>query len=161
VVDTHFVTLIFPGARKGFYYDSESSRAFAFVSSSCLLSAVTLTFAQSGTSSLRGTVTDPAGAIVPDATITLFSAEIAVNLTTQTDQERFLPVSSGSSGHICADGDCDRVRHLSSSPDSSCWFPRPLRADVKLQAGQRDHNGRGAGRVTNRQHAGRDDWQHV
>src|SRR6266404_4935033 len=54
-----------------------------------LLSAVTLTFAQSGTSSLRGTVTDPAGAIVPDATIILSSAEIAVNLTTQTDKNGF------------------------------------------------------------------------
>src|SRR6267143_5874510 len=54
-----------------------------------LLSAVTLTYAQSGTSSLRGTVTDPAGAIVPDATITLSSAEIAVNLTTQTDKNGF------------------------------------------------------------------------
>src|SRR5258706_15675429 len=54
-----------------------------------LLSAVTLTFAQSGTSSLRGTVTDSPGAIVPDATITLSSAEIAVNLTTQTDKNGF------------------------------------------------------------------------
>src|SRR5882672_350576 len=54
-----------------------------------LLSAVTLTFAQSGTTSLRGTVIDPAGAIVPDATVTLSSAEIAVNLTTQTDKNGF------------------------------------------------------------------------
>src|SRR5258708_26031490 len=54
-----------------------------------LLSAVALTFAQSGTTSLRGTVTDPAGAVVPDATITLSSAEIAVNLTTQTDKNGF------------------------------------------------------------------------
>jgi hypothetical protein len=54
-----------------------------------LLSSVTLTFAQSGTTSLRGTVTDPAGAVVPDATITLSSAEIAVNLTTQTDKSGF------------------------------------------------------------------------
>ncbi len=54
-----------------------------------LLSSVTLTFAQSGTTSLRGTITDPAGAVVPDATITLSSAEIAVNLTTQTDKNGF------------------------------------------------------------------------
>jgi len=51
-----------------------------------LLCSVTLTYAQSGTTSLRGTVTDPAGAVVPDATIMLSSAEIAVNLTTQTDK---------------------------------------------------------------------------
>ncbi len=54
-----------------------------------LLSSVTLTFAQSGSTSLRGTVTDPAGAVVPDATIILSSAEIAVNLTTQTDKNGF------------------------------------------------------------------------
>src|SRR5260221_12640997 len=54
-----------------------------------LLSSVTLTFAQSGTTSLRGTVSDPAGAVVPDATITLSSAEIAVNLTTQSDKNGF------------------------------------------------------------------------
>jgi hypothetical protein len=54
-----------------------------------LLSSITLTFAQSGTTSVRGTVTDPAGAVVPDATIILSSAEIAVNLTTQTDKNGF------------------------------------------------------------------------
>jgi len=109
-----------------------------------LLSAVTLAFAQSGTSSLRGTVTDPAGAIVPDATITLSSAEIAVNLTTQTDKNGFLPVSSGSSGHIRADGDCDRVRHLQAVRTGAAGFhARYERREAA--AGQRDHNGRGAG----------------
>jgi hypothetical protein len=53
------------------------------------LASITLTFAQSATTSLRGTVTDPAGAVVPDATITLSSAEMAVNLTTQTDRNGF------------------------------------------------------------------------
>src|ERR1700757_1924691 len=52
-------------------------------------SSLTLTFAQSGTTSLRGTVTDPANAVIADATITLSSAEIAVNLTTQTDKNGF------------------------------------------------------------------------
>src|SRR5258708_2871293 len=54
-----------------------------------LLSAVALTFAQSGTSSLRGTVTDPADAVVPHAMLTLSRDEIAVNLTTQTDKNGF------------------------------------------------------------------------
>ena len=44
---------------------------------------------QAGTTSLRGTVTDPTGAVVPNATVTLSSAEIAVNLSTQTDKNGF------------------------------------------------------------------------
>src|SRR6267142_2622741 len=105
-----------------------------------LLSAVTLTFAQSGTTSLRGTVTDPAGAIVPDATITLSSAEIAVNLTTQTDKNGFY--------------------HLQAVRTGAAGFhARYERREAAT--GQRDHNGRGAGRVADRQHAGRDDRQYV
>src|SRR5260370_36603526 len=44
-------------------------------------------FAQTGTTSVRGTVTDPHGASVPDATLTLTSSEIGVTLTTKTDKE--------------------------------------------------------------------------
>src|SRR5260370_121442 len=43
--------------------------------------------AQTGTTSVRGTVTDPRGASVPDATVTLTSSEIGVTLTTKTDKE--------------------------------------------------------------------------
>jgi len=43
--------------------------------------------AQTGTTSVRGTVTDPHGASVPDATLTLTSSEIGVTLTTKTDKE--------------------------------------------------------------------------
>jgi len=53
------------------------------------VSLTTLAFGQSSTTSLRGTVTDPMGAVIPGATITLASADIAVNLTTQTDKSGY------------------------------------------------------------------------
>lgn len=37
-------------------------------------------------SSLRGTVTDPKGAVIPDAEVTLNNAEIGISLTTRTDK---------------------------------------------------------------------------
>lgn len=46
-------------------------------------------FAQSGTTSLRGTVTDPAGAVVPNASVSLSSTDIGVTLTTMTDKTGF------------------------------------------------------------------------
>ena len=52
-----------------------------------LLSCVTLTFAQSGTTTLRGTVTDTSGAVVPGAAVNLASAEIGVNLSGETDKD--------------------------------------------------------------------------
>src|SRR5713226_10030457 len=52
-----------------------------------VLLAVTGAWAQTGTTSLRGTVTDPKGASVPDATVTVTSAAIGVALTTKTDRE--------------------------------------------------------------------------
>jgi hypothetical protein len=64
-----------------------------------LIYLTTRTLAQSGgTTSLRGTVTDPAGAVVPGASITLTSAEIGVNLTTETNKNgayQFLEVRPG------------------------------------------------------------------
>jgi len=51
------------------------------------LVVVSGTLAQTGTTSVRGTVTDPHGASVPDATVTLTSSEIGVTLTTKTDKE--------------------------------------------------------------------------
>jgi len=51
-----------------------------------LFASVTLSFAQSGTTSLRGTVTDASGAVVLNADVTLTSGEIGVNLSTQTDK---------------------------------------------------------------------------
>lgn len=45
------------------------------------------TYGQTGTTSLRGTITDPRGASVPDATVTITNADIGVTLTTKTDRE--------------------------------------------------------------------------
>ncbi len=46
-------------------------------------------FAQTGSTSLRGTVMDPNGSVVPGAQVTLASPEIGVNLSTQTDKNGF------------------------------------------------------------------------
>jgi hypothetical protein len=51
-----------------------------------LLSCST-SFAQTGSTSLRGTVTDTNGASVPDATVTITSEAIGVSLTTKTDRD--------------------------------------------------------------------------
>lgn len=68
----------------------KSSWYFLFILLTAFLSSATLSFAQSGgTTALRGTITDPSGAAVPSATLTLSSAEIGVNLTTQTDKNGF------------------------------------------------------------------------
>ena len=44
-------------------------------------------FAQTGSTSLRGTVTDTNGASIPDATVTITSEAIGVSLTTKTDRD--------------------------------------------------------------------------
>ena len=54
-----------------------------------LLFCLTPGFAQTGTTSLRGTVVDKSGAAIPDAQVTLASAEIGVSLNTQTDKDGF------------------------------------------------------------------------
>jgi hypothetical protein len=46
-----------------------------------------LALAQTGTTSLHGTITDPNGASVPDATVTITSSEIGVTLTTKSDKD--------------------------------------------------------------------------
>jgi hypothetical protein len=60
------------------------------ISSVLILAFVAVTgalSAQTGTTSLRGTVTDPKGASVPDATITLSNSDINVTLSTKTDKD--------------------------------------------------------------------------
>ena len=42
--------------------------------------------AQTGSSSLRGTVSDPKGAVVPEAEVTLNNSQIGITLTTKTDK---------------------------------------------------------------------------
>ena len=44
-------------------------------------------FGQTGTTSLRGTVTDPKAAAVGGATVVISSPEIGVTLTTKTDRD--------------------------------------------------------------------------
>ena len=64
--------------------------SFAKRSALALLSMLIFTaagWAQTGTTSLRGTVTDEKGASVPGATVTLASSEIGVSLTTKTDKD--------------------------------------------------------------------------
>ena len=56
--------------------------SFAFL----YLFAAILTFAQAGTTSLRGTILDPNGSVVPDAEVTLSSADIGVTLKTHSDK---------------------------------------------------------------------------
>ncbi len=51
-----------------------------------LLVVVPFSFAQTGTTSLRGTVTDSSGSVVPDAEVTLSNPEIAATLTTHSDK---------------------------------------------------------------------------
>src|SRR5208283_1006330 len=54
-----------------------------------LLFCLTPGFAQTGSTSLRGTVVDPNGAVIPGAQVTLTSAEIGLSLNTQTDKTGF------------------------------------------------------------------------
>lgn len=57
-----------------------------------------LGFTQTGTTSLRGTVQDPKNSVVPGADVTLTNADLAINLSTQTDKEgnyQFLNVRPG------------------------------------------------------------------
>ena len=47
--------------------------------------SISYTYAQSGTTTLRGTIVDPQGSVVPNAEVNLSNPEIAANLTTHTD----------------------------------------------------------------------------
>jgi hypothetical protein len=57
-----------------------------------------ITVAQSSTSSLRGTITDPKGSTIPGAEVTLTSVERGVSLATMTDNDghyQFLELRPG------------------------------------------------------------------
>jgi hypothetical protein len=62
---------------------------FFFALIALLLAFATQCFAQSGTTSLRGTISDPTGAVVPSASLTLSSTEIGVTLTAQADKNGY------------------------------------------------------------------------
>jgi hypothetical protein len=53
------------------------------------LLATSFSYAQGGTTSLRGTILDPKGSVVPDAEITLSNPEISANFTTHSDKNGF------------------------------------------------------------------------
>jgi Carboxypeptidase regulatory-like domain len=59
----------------------------AFIALMFVALAASHTCAQTGNSSLRGTITDQNGSSVPDATVTITSTAIGVTLTTKTDRE--------------------------------------------------------------------------
>jgi hypothetical protein len=54
-----------------------------------LFIAASFAFAQTSTTSLRGTILDPGGAVVPDAEVTLSNPEIGVALATHSDKNGF------------------------------------------------------------------------
>jgi Carboxypeptidase regulatory-like domain len=54
-----------------------------------VLFVTSFSWAQNGTTSLRGTILDPNGAVVPDAVVTLNSAEIGLTLTAHSDKNGF------------------------------------------------------------------------
>jgi hypothetical protein len=63
-----------------------------------VLMGSTCVFGQTGTTSLRGTITDPKGATVPGANVTLSNPTMGVSLTTTTNKEglyQFLEVRPG------------------------------------------------------------------
>lgn len=53
----------------------------------CILFTCSLAFGQSATTSLRGTVKDPSGALVPNATVTIVDKSVDRTLTTTTNGE--------------------------------------------------------------------------
>jgi hypothetical protein len=65
---------------------NDARRTFSFIVAALLISIVSLTaYAQSGMSSVQGTVTDSIGAVIPGANIILTNTSTGVALTAQTD----------------------------------------------------------------------------
>jgi len=131
-----FVTLIFPGARKGFYYDSESSRALHLCPHPVALSGNSRVSRNPGNQlASRDSPPIPQTPSFPMRRFTLSSAEIAVNLTTQTDKNGFFyQVSSGSSCHIRADrGLATGFAIFKQSGLELLVSHAPATSDVKLQ----------------------------
>lgn len=91
-------------------------------------------WAQTGTSSLRGTITDPNGASVSGATVTITSATIGVALTTKTDKDgsyQFLEVRPSTyTVTVTATG----FRTLKQS-GVELLVATPLTDDLKLELG--------------------------
>jgi hypothetical protein len=88
-----FVYLIGVGAEKEQFMFWPKKGLFGFCFAFILLSLLLpfdVSLAQTGSTSLRGTVTDPNGASVPDATVTLTSDAIGLSLTAKTGFSKFV-----------------------------------------------------------------------
>ena len=86
------------------------ARLLAMLSLACLLSA-SISFAQTGTASLYGKVTDQQGAVLPGVTVTVTSTAAAVTRSTVSDgtgSYQFLALPPGTLHH---QGRADRVPH--------------------------------------------------
>jgi Carboxypeptidase regulatory-like domain len=70
-----------------FSFFSRRNLLATLLASVLALLAVITVHAQTGTTSIRGTISDPNGASVPDAAVTLTSPQIGVTLSTKTDKE--------------------------------------------------------------------------
>src|SRR5208282_645611 len=77
----------FWGARKEQFMTLSKVKRSVLISSVAFLFAVTCTWAQHSTTSLRGTVTDQKGASVPGASVTLESASLGISLSMKTDKD--------------------------------------------------------------------------
>src|SRR5437899_6014900 len=75
------------GARKEQFMKWLSFKRNLLVNLVVFLLSVTGAWAQTGTTSLRGTITDPKGASVPGATVTITNTGIGLTLTTKTDRD--------------------------------------------------------------------------
>ncbi len=53
----------------------------------CILLSCSLAFGQSATTSLRGTIKDPSGALVPNATVSITDQSVDKTLTATTNNE--------------------------------------------------------------------------
>ncbi len=62
-------------------------RGLYFLVGCVLILCTSLSMAQTGTTSLRGEVTDPNGSSVPNAEVVLANADYGINLTTHTDRD--------------------------------------------------------------------------
>ena len=68
---------------------STLSRVKGFQILVLVLCSAVLAYSQSASTSLRGTILDPNGAVVPDAEIALSNPEIGANLSTRSDKNGF------------------------------------------------------------------------
>ena len=68
---------------------STLSRVRVFQILVLVLCSAVLAYSQSASTSLRGTILDPNGAVVPDAEIALSNPEIGANLSTRSDKNGF------------------------------------------------------------------------